>query len=267
MGDATGGIENVGTAKEVAPIVKDAAAKGNSGAGVGGSKPGNITAPAAGAAAPAGSAPVRKMPGAKEVIPFEWKLLGDAHGLTFTLFKSVEREEVDAQMKRLEGDVYYTKLRIVSAESKVKQNATAVKAAVPPHSKLRADVDKKPKSKGKTRKTAKSSDTPTVIAIPRSEKFPSLPKAAKSAKRKRTPAKRTKKAKVGKVAKTAKAKVTSKQSKRSTKSTAATTAKKKTVKKTAPVKKTKTTKKKTTAKTTKKSVAKKKKVAKKKTKR
>ncbi len=250
----------MGTAKEVAPIVTNAASSGGGATAAANSKTGGTAVPTV-PGAPNAAAPVRKLPGAKEVIPFEWKLLGDANGLTFTLFKSVERDEVDAQFKRLEGDVYYTKLRVVSAGSKIKQSASAVKAAVPSHSKLRAEVVKKPKAKAKTKKSAASSDAPTVIAIPRSEKFPTAPKTAK---RKKASAKKTKKAKGAKVKKTTKKKVTAKKKTSSAKSAAI---KKKTTKKTAAVKKTKTAKKKTTTKTTKKTVAKKKATAKKKKKR
>ena len=39
----------------------------------------------------------KKTLGQKEVIPFEWKLIGDAEGYSLTLFKAIEREEVEAQ--------------------------------------------------------------------------------------------------------------------------------------------------------------------------
>lgn len=64
---------------------------------------------------------------AKEVIPFEWKLIGESEGFALTLFKSVEREDVDAQFERVQRDGYYTDLRILGADDKVKQ-PTSTKA-------------------------------------------------------------------------------------------------------------------------------------------
>lgn len=82
-----------------------------------------------------GTQPVVKRPlGAKEIIPFEWKLLAKSGGLVLTLFKAIEREDVEAQLERVRREGYYTNLRIAGADEKVKQvkNAKAVAAMVQP---------------------------------------------------------------------------------------------------------------------------------------
>lgn len=67
--------------------------------------------------------------GVKEPIVFKWKIVGQAHGIILTLFKSVEREDADAQLQRLQGEGYYKDLQIVEAGAKIVQPATA-KAAL-----------------------------------------------------------------------------------------------------------------------------------------
>lgn len=57
-------------------------------------------------------APGRKSIGVKEVIPFAWKLVGRSDGMMLTLFKAVERDEVDAQFERLTAEGYYKDLQI-----------------------------------------------------------------------------------------------------------------------------------------------------------
>lgn len=69
------------------------------------------------AAKPGGKKPL----GAKEVPRFEWKLLGESHGMILTLFKAVDRTEVEAQLERVRKEGYYTHLRIVEADMKIKQ--------------------------------------------------------------------------------------------------------------------------------------------------
>jgi hypothetical protein len=61
------------------------------------------------------SAP-RRAPGTKEIIPFQWKLLGESRGAILTLFKSVERSETEAQFDRARDEGYYSKLRIVQLD-------------------------------------------------------------------------------------------------------------------------------------------------------
>ncbi len=69
------------------------------------------------AAKPGGKKPL----GAKEVPRFEWKLLGESHGMILTLFKAVDLAEVEAQLERVRKEGYYTHLRIVEADMKIKQ--------------------------------------------------------------------------------------------------------------------------------------------------
>ena len=73
------------------------------------------------AALPAVAVAGKKSLGAKEPINFKWKLVGLSQGVALTLFKSVEREEIDAQLERLQKDGYYTELRILDINEKVLQ--------------------------------------------------------------------------------------------------------------------------------------------------
>lgn len=72
-------------------------------------------------AAPGAAAPAKKPLGVKEVIPFKWKLVGTANHLTLTLFKAVEREDVEAQLDRIQKEGYYTDLRILEKDAKIVQ--------------------------------------------------------------------------------------------------------------------------------------------------
>lgn len=65
------------------------------------------------------SASTKKPLGAKEVIPFKWKLIGISGGMALTLFKSVEREDVDAQYERVRKEGHYADLRILDIDAKV----------------------------------------------------------------------------------------------------------------------------------------------------
>ncbi len=71
----------------------------------------------------------RRAPGTKEVIPFVWKLIGESRGAILTLFKSVERDEVESQFERLRRDGYYANLRILDVNEKVEQPASSKKQA------------------------------------------------------------------------------------------------------------------------------------------
>lgn len=130
--------------------------------------------------------PVKKPLGVKEVIPFKWKLVGTAHHTTLTLFKAVEREDVEAQLERVQREGYYTDLRIFEKDAKVvqpkqppkppeprvvKSNKSATSAAKP--SKVKAASE--PKSKPK--KTVTAPKAKVVIKPKKIEK--SVKKAAK----------------------------------------------------------------------------------------
>ena len=72
-------------------------------------------------AAPAAHGPVagKRALGVKEPIIFKWKLIGTSHNTAMTLFKSVEREDVDAQFERTQREGYYTDLKILDVDAKV----------------------------------------------------------------------------------------------------------------------------------------------------
>jgi hypothetical protein len=72
-------------------------------------------------AAAAGPVPGKRALGVKEPIIFKWKLIGTSHNATLTLFKSVEREDMDAQFERTQREGYYTDLKILDADAKVEQ--------------------------------------------------------------------------------------------------------------------------------------------------
>lgn len=74
-------------------------------------------------AAPAAAGPVpgKRALGVKEPIIFKWKLIGTSNNMTLTLFKSVEREDVDAQFERTLKEGYYTDLKILNVDAKVGQ--------------------------------------------------------------------------------------------------------------------------------------------------
>ncbi len=175
---------------------------------------------AGGGASPA-PAP-RRGPNVKEVIPFAWKLLGVARGAILTLFKSVEREETEAQMERVLRDGYYTNLRIVENDYKIKQNS-AVKSEL---QKVKAEQGKKAVKWGSASKASKKSkEKPKPVkaakkATPvKKTKTPKkVVKAKKVTKAKKKPAK--------KVSKTTTAKKKVSKSKKSAKPKAATASKK-----------------------------------------
>ena len=163
----------------------------------------------------------KKSLGQKEVIPFEWKLIGDAEGYSLTLFKAIEREEVEAQFERVQKEGYYKNLKILTNDAKVAQTKTAKKAK-----KAVESIKTKTKAMAAS-KFGKTTGSNSIVRI----SFKSRDKKKTKAEKKKT--------------KKTKAKVK--------KSTAKTTRKKKAVKKTTTKKtaKKKTAKKKSTKKTTK----------------
>ncbi len=208
---------------------------------------------------PAAGAAVAEQPkrsiGVKEVIPFAWKLLGDAcDGMTMTLYKAVEREEVEAHLERSTRDGHYENLRIVAADELVVQ----------PKVKSPLHFINTPKSASPEKVAVKTTKTkviaPKVVRVKRKKV---AEKSTKKAVKKVAAKKKTKKAapakKVKKKAAATKKKVVAKKTTKKTATKKA--AKKKVAKKTAPAKK-KTVVKKAAAK--KKAPAKKKTTAKKK---
>lgn len=184
------------------------------------------------------SAPVapRRGPNVKEVIPFAWKLLGVSRGAVLTLFKSVEREETEAQMERVLRDGYYTNLRIVENDYRIKQNS-AVKTEL---KKVKAEQGKRAVKWGSDSKASKKSkDKPDAVkavnnATPaKKAKTPKkIAKVKKVTKAKKMPAKKvsktsTAKKKVSQSKKSAKPKATTKSKKTKKKAVAKKTSKKK----------------------------------------
>jgi len=82
-----------------------------------------VELPVALAAPAAGPIAGKRALGVKEPIIFKWKLVGTSHNATLTLFKAVEREDVDAQFDRTLREGYYTDLKILEADAKVDQPA------------------------------------------------------------------------------------------------------------------------------------------------
>ena len=106
----------------------------------------NAALPGAGGAPAAtpGPAPARRPLGAKEVIQFVWKLVGISDGLALTLFKSVEKEEAEAQHERLAREGYYTQLAVVDINAKIPAPRGSKK------SRVSADKAKEPAAASKT---------------------------------------------------------------------------------------------------------------------
>lgn len=176
--------------------------------------------PAAPKAAPQASAG-RKAPGSKDVIPFKWKLVGKSRGVVLTLFKAVEREEVEAQLRRACAEGYYANVRILDIDARVGPPPRAPSA--------------KPDAKARKRAATKTGTEAqkTKRATPKAEK-PKRTVAAKasavskpSAGPDRTKKAKTKKTKTAKIAKPKAAAKTRKKKTAGAKSTRKRTARKK----------------------------------------
>jgi len=79
----------------------------------------------------------KKPLGTKEVVPFAWKLIGHTRGTAVTLFKAVDRQDVEVQYERILKDGYYKDLVILDINAKVAQpkqakNAKPAGAGKPP---------------------------------------------------------------------------------------------------------------------------------------
>ncbi len=154
---------------------------------------------------------VRRGPGTKEVIPFGWKLVGEANGLALTLFKAIERDDVEAQEERVRREGYYLKLRILANDDPVKQSSVFRKS-VDSHRGTRTIIPKKTATKKPSRKAAaraaakpvkKTAKTKPAAKAAKKASAPRRPKAGarkatgvKSTSKKKTPStRRVKKAK------------------------------------------------------------------------
>jgi hypothetical protein len=79
-------------------------------------------------AGPAPAAPgAKRALGVKEPIVFKWKVVGTSQGTVVTLYKSVEKEESEAQVERLRKEDYYHDVRLLEASAKVEQPAKPAK--------------------------------------------------------------------------------------------------------------------------------------------
>ena len=155
------------------------------------------------------TAPAKKPLGAKEIIPFAWKLVGTSQNTVLTLFKTVDRGEAEGQLVRLQNDGYYTDLRVLEIDAKVVQpkGAKAAKTA-PRAAEQAAKTKKKPaKATGKAKRpikktilaarkvppTAKAS--PAAKTSPKKTRAKSVKKTAKKKSAARTPKKKSTKRK------------------------------------------------------------------------
>jgi len=105
--------------------------------------------------APGGApaAPARRPLGTKEVIPFAWKVIGLSGEMVLTLFKSIEKEDSEAHLARLEKDGAYKNLRLVEADFKIVQ-PKSVRAVLAANEKKAKTIAAPKKSKKKARETA-----------------------------------------------------------------------------------------------------------------
>lgn len=129
-------------------------------------------------AVPAASdVPVKKPLGVKEVIPFKWKLVGTANHATLTLFKAVEREDVEAQLERVSKEGYYTDLRILEKDAKVIQPKQPPKPPEPKAAKpAKASAPAPKSSKVKAKAPPAPKPAPKKAAPVAKAKPPSKPK-------------------------------------------------------------------------------------------
>ncbi|HEY3246455.1 MAG TPA: hypothetical protein VGM03_24170 [Phycisphaerae bacterium] len=101
-------------------------------------------------------------PGAPaEPPPFKWKLVGESAGISVTLIKSIEREEVEAQLLRLQQEGYYRKLLVVPIEEpppapvpKIEKPPEPPKPKAPPPKKAIKKPSPAPKAVAKSVKKA-----------------------------------------------------------------------------------------------------------------
>jgi hypothetical protein len=133
---------------------------------------------------PGAPVPGKRQLGVKEPIVFKWKILGESEGVILTLFKGVEREEVDAQLDRLQKEGYYKNLRAVDINEKVVQPKPPAPptpvSARKPAVKKKPPAEKKAKESPKTKPAAK--EKPKAKAA---EAKPAKKKAVAPKKKKR----------------------------------------------------------------------------------
>jgi hypothetical protein len=142
----------------------------------------------------------RKGSGAKEAPPFKWKLIGESQGAIITLFKAVERVEVETQHDRARSEGYYSNLRVVDISEKIVQPPSArrlLQVEPPPGKGQPKAIRKRTRRKGAVSKPEKISVAAKPAPKPKK-------KVVKSARAKKKTAKKTKTAKTRKSGATAK---------------------------------------------------------------
>lgn len=151
---------------------------------------------------PSSATPSKRTPGVKEVPPFKWKLIGESRDAVLTLFKAVERSEVETQYERARMEGYYSKLRVADIDEKTVQPASAKRltatktAAKSRQRRSKPTAAKATKAASKTRSPKKaasksSRSVKTTKGVKRAKKTKKAVKTTKSAKtrRSKTPAK------------------------------------------------------------------------------
>ncbi|MCG3130940.1 MAG: hypothetical protein FLDDKLPJ_01714 [Phycisphaerae bacterium] len=116
--------------------------------------------------APAGRPSGRRSIGAKEIIPFAWKLVGRSDGMTLTLFKAIEREEVEAQLERSVREGYYTDLKILPIAPPPPPPPIAPIAPPPTPEKPAAKGAPSPKAKVEVKTAIRPESKPAKSAAP-----------------------------------------------------------------------------------------------------
>ncbi len=140
--------------------------------------------------APAPKPGPRKAPGQKEVIPFKWKVCGyAADGVTLTLFKSVERNDAEAHLARLQKEGYYEGLNIYGVDDPVPAAPQSLQKAARQKKAAKAAAAKKAAAaRAKAAKKAKKAKKVKQV-----KPVKASPKIKKVAAKKTTKAKTTKK--------------------------------------------------------------------------
>ncbi len=164
-------------------------------------------------AAPAGTAapPVARKPlGAKEVIPFAWKVIGVSGEMVLTLFKSIEKEDSEAHFARLTRDGAYKNLRLVEADFKIVQPKSVKAVFAANEKKTKTVVLAKKKKARTTAATIRLAPKKTTTSSAKKTKTSAAEKTKKAVRASTTKKKKVKKAVKKSTAKTVKAKKSAK---------------------------------------------------------
>jgi hypothetical protein len=125
--------------------------------------------------------PPRRNYSVKEPPAFKWKIAGYVNGLTVTLLKAVERDEVEAQLERLQAEGYYRGVDIYPIEAKVPPDPLAARFAREEKAARRLAAPKP------TRKPAKAVTAKAPVPKPKLKPKPLKPSLRKTARGKVAP--------------------------------------------------------------------------------